>query len=216
LDYRQRSRHRNGALLGCPAIQKNIRQPRIVRKADKPETSICAGFSLSLCSHLRPALPLSLGYLSTCSSGEGSLPWLVVPTFTTLVPVENGFINAANSNLHLEIPLGAASYRQRGGCQNKILLIYDSTFWRISGNSWQAPNFRLVDAGMRVVSTDSTGGISDSRINRSNAHCNWVVRQSCFWTCCIRRCDAVAGLFRVVPDPIFFYSRTSEPGPCTN
>jgi hypothetical protein len=82
-------------------------------------------------------LPLSLGDLSTCSSGEGSLPWLAVPTFTTAVPVENAFINAAHNNLHLEIPWGAASYPQRGGRHNKILLIYDSTFWRISGNSWQ-------------------------------------------------------------------------------
>jgi hypothetical protein len=127
---------------------------------------------LSLCSHLHPALPLSLVYLSSRSSGEGSLPWLAVPTFTTAVPVENAFINAANSNLHLEIPLDATSYPQRGGRQNKILLIYDGAFWWISGNSWQATKFRLVDAGMRVVSTDSAGGISYSRINRSNAHSN--------------------------------------------
>jgi hypothetical protein len=53
---------------------------------------------------------------------------LAVATFTTAVPVENGFFNAANSNLHLEIPWGAASYPQRGGRQNKILLIYDSAF----------------------------------------------------------------------------------------
>ncbi len=64
---------------------------------------------------------------------------------------------------------------------------------------------------MRVVSTDSAGSISYSLINRSNTHCHWIVGQSFYCTCCIRRCEAVAGLFRVVRDPIFFYGRTSEP-----
>jgi len=141
---------------------------------------------------------------------------LAVPTFTSAVPVENGFINAVNRNLNLDIPLGAASYPQRGGRQNKILLVYDNAFWRIGGNSWQATNFGLVDAGVRVVSTDSVGGISYLRIKRSNAHCNWIVGQSFFCTCCICRCEAVAGLFRVVRDPIFFCNRTCEPRPCTN
>jgi hypothetical protein len=34
------------------------------------------------------------------------------PTFTTPSPVEMGFVNLANGNLHLEIPLG--SFRERG------------------------------------------------------------------------------------------------------
>src|SRR5882762_1124856 len=104
----------------------------------------------------------------------------------------------------------------RGGRHNKILLIYDSAFWWISGNSCLATNFGLVGAGMRVVSTDSAGSVSDSLINRSNAHCHWIVGQSFSWTWCIRRCEAVAGPFRVMRDLIFFYSRTSEPRPYTN
>jgi RHS repeat-associated protein len=50
-----------------------------------------------------------------------------VPPFTTTIPVENGFINAANGNLHLEIPLG--SFPQRGGRAVTAVLMYDSTIW---------------------------------------------------------------------------------------
>lgn len=35
-----------------------------------------------------------------------------MPSFTTALPVEMGFTNVANGNLHLEIPLG--SFPQRG------------------------------------------------------------------------------------------------------
>ena len=52
---------------------------------------------------------------------------LGVPPFTTALPVESGFINAANGNLHIEIPLG--SFPQRGGATDKVVLMYDSAFW---------------------------------------------------------------------------------------
>ena len=53
-----------------------------------------------------------------------------IPAFTTAFPVEHGFINLANGNLHLEFPI--ASYAQRGN--SKALharLVYDSRFWTI-------------------------------------------------------------------------------------
>jgi len=51
-----------------------------------------------------------------------------IPAFTTAFPVEHGFINLANGNLHIEIPI--SSYNQRGNV--KALhprLVYDSRFW---------------------------------------------------------------------------------------
>src|SRR6266481_6279356 len=46
------------------------------------------------------------------------------PTFSTRIPVENGFIDASNGRLHLEIPM--ASYPQRAGRQYNVALMYDS------------------------------------------------------------------------------------------
>jgi len=50
-----------------------------------------------------------------------------IPAFTTSFPVENGFINLANGNLHIEIPI--ATYPQRGSIkQMQARLVYDSRF----------------------------------------------------------------------------------------
>lgn len=49
------------------------------------------------------------------------------PTFTAAEPVEVGFVNVANGNLHLEIPLVSAPQRGRLGFTAK--LVYDSRIW---------------------------------------------------------------------------------------
>ncbi len=36
------------------------------------------------------------------------------PTFTTQIPIESGFINVNNGEIHIEIPL--AQHTQRGSC----------------------------------------------------------------------------------------------------
>jgi RHS repeat-associated protein len=69
-----------------------------------------------------------------------------VPTFSVSVPIENGRINIANGNLHLEIPL-EGSFPQRGGGSFQSALMYDSAlwsvhngptkFWEPNGGGWQ-------------------------------------------------------------------------------
>jgi len=60
------------------------------------------------------------------------------PSFSAPEPVELGFVENANGNLHLEFPLG--SFPQRGSSQPYSLrLVYDSHIWQIftgSGSSW--------------------------------------------------------------------------------
>src|ERR1700756_2096883 len=56
-----------------------------------------------------------------------------VPAFATNIPVENGFVNAANGNLHLEIPLG--TFPQRGGSVSRVVLMYDSAIWLSTNDS---------------------------------------------------------------------------------
>lgn len=56
-----------------------------------------------------------------------------VPTFTTAMPVEAGFINLANGNMHLEIPI--ASYPQRGKTSYSARMAFESRVWRINPNA---------------------------------------------------------------------------------
>ncbi|MGH9585787.1 MAG: RHS repeat domain-containing protein [Acidobacteriaceae bacterium] len=63
------------------------------------------------------------------------------PTFSTQIPIENGFINVNNGDIHIEIPL--ATQKQRGRLQLDEKLVYDSRIWKIidnSGYSWQPTN----------------------------------------------------------------------------
>jgi len=62
---------------------------------------------------------------------DNPLETIGVPTFSSMLPVENGSINAANGNLHLEFPL--ATVPQRGGPPLKVSLTYDSSIWNFSG-----------------------------------------------------------------------------------
>src|ERR1700740_800556 len=63
------------------------------------------------------------------------------PTFSTQIPIENGFINVNNGDIHIEIPL--ATHAQRGRLPLAERLIYDSRIWKIVHNSsysWQPTN----------------------------------------------------------------------------
>lgn len=91
-----------------------------------------------------------------------------VPPFTTSLPIENGFINAANGDLHLEIPLG--SFSQRGGGTDKIMLMYDSAIWFPSGNVWVPTN--VTNGGWRIVTSGDTGGVQSTQTNTG-----WCSRQ---------------------------------------
>ena len=81
-----------------------------------------------------------------------------IPSFTTSEPVEAGFINLANGNLHLEIPL--ASYPQRGSLGYSLVAVYDSRIWKKVGTSWQPTNVPNSQAGWRVVVTANTGTVT--------------------------------------------------------
>jgi len=90
-----------------------------------------------------------------------------IQPYTTALPVENGFIDAATGRLHLEIPL--ANVPQRSGSQFKAALIYDSN---ITGNGYgfgtgyanvQIPNNESLTpsvTGWRLVTSADSGSIS--------------------------------------------------------
>ncbi len=89
---------------------------------------------------------------------------LGLPPFTTALPVESGFINAATGNLHIEIPLG--SFPERGGATDKVVLMYDSAFWTpyyswYTGSIWEPINVYTGGppgaAGWRLVTSGDQG-----------------------------------------------------------
>jgi len=124
--------------------------------------AICAGFRSPFRSwrQCRAFLLLSftclLGPSARSLKAQGYLENIGMPTFTTALPVENGFINAANGNLHIEIPL--ASYPQRGGRQFNVNLVYDSAIWRRISNSWQPTNISSSMGGWRLITSGDQGG----------------------------------------------------------
>jgi len=64
------------------------------------------------------------------------------PAYTTALPVELGFINAGNGDLHLAIPL--VSSPQSGKRQFSAALVYDSNIWK-PGGSWAHTNVLAAD-----------------------------------------------------------------------
>lgn len=132
---------------------------------------------------------LLLGASGIPAMAQSYLQNIGVPSFTTKLPVENGFINAANGNLHLEIPLG--SFPQRAGSPDKIVMMYDSAIWTTAGGSWQPTN--VTDSfggnnalgGWRVVTSREAGFFTDGQTE--SGYCTqmndyyWVTYSPWIW-----------------------------------
>lgn len=80
------------------------------------------------------------------------------PAFTTAEPVELGFLNLGNGNLHQQIGLG--SFPQRGARPLSAAFVYDSRIWQVlnfgNGNIWQPTNVGS-QGGWRFVTTADPG-----------------------------------------------------------
>lgn len=111
------------------------------------------GIVLVLCWLVAPSLLNAQTYLENIG----------VPSFSTTVPVEDGRINLANGNLHLEIPIGA--YPQRGNATDKLVLMYDSAIWFPNQGKWSPTNISYGfganapwgQGGWRLVTSGDTG-----------------------------------------------------------
>src|ERR1041384_4809640 len=79
------------------------------------------------------------------------------PTFTTALPIEMGFTNVANGNLHIEIAL--ASFPQRGSLSYNARLVYDSLIWKITSNAWQPTNVANSMGGWRLITGGEPGTV---------------------------------------------------------
>src|ERR1700720_4559573 len=97
------------------------------------------------------------------------------PRYTTAVPVELGFVNAGNGDLHIQIPVG--SYAQRGKVSYVANLIYDSHIWWdefISANDylWEPTNIPTSWGGWRFETSASPGTVTYAILpNQANNTC---------------------------------------------
>lgn len=81
------------------------------------------------------------------------------PTYTTAEPVELGFVNASNGNLHMEIPVG--SFPQRGERAITYKFVYDSRIWYLnSGTTWDPNTVGLPWAGWRFINSAGIGAVN--------------------------------------------------------
>jgi RHS repeat-associated protein len=88
------------------------------------------------------------------------------PQFSTQIPIENGFINVNNGDIHIEIPL--ATNAQRGHLKLNERLIYDSRIWKLVSNggiSWQPTNVPNSMGGWVFSSGVQAGTYSYSMIS---------------------------------------------------
>lgn len=99
--------------------------------------------------------------------GFGSYPWSVP------LPVPGGYVDAANGNLHMEIPI--ASIAERGRVPYVAKLVYDSHIWQqvtTSGaTSWQptnVPSLPTTWGGWRLITSAGTGsGVTHTLVNET-------------------------------------------------
>lgn len=83
------------------------------------------------------------------------------PSFSSQIPVQNGFIDLNNGNLHIELSL--VSHPQRGALQLNERLVYDSRIWQMVSNgsqSWQPTNVPNSSGGWRFTTGLETGTTS--------------------------------------------------------
>jgi RHS repeat-associated protein len=113
-----------------------------------------------LCTFVVLALAFGATVAVAQSSGDYSLQ-VGSPQFATVEPVELGFVNAANGDLHLEIPL--VSLPGRGTLGFTAKLVYDSRIWEASAGVWHPDNVSIIAPGAQGgwrLSTSASGYIT--------------------------------------------------------
>lgn len=92
------------------------------------------------------------------------------PVWGINIPIENGFINVANGNLHMEIPIG--SQPQRGSLPLTETLIYDSRIWAVV-NTGTSLSFQPNSTnGWALGGTAIAGSAATQSIVNESVPCN--------------------------------------------
>jgi RHS repeat-associated protein len=104
----------------------------------------------------------SLIFLWSVAEGQDYQLQTGSPVFSVLQPVPHGFVNLANGNLHVEIPLVSAP--QRGTLPFSMSLVYDSRIWQVVnvGGSliWKPTNIPNSWGGWRLTTSADPGTVT--------------------------------------------------------
>jgi YD repeat-containing protein len=113
-----------------------------------------------------------------CQNDQSYLNDTGSPAYAVTIPVENGYIDVSNGNLHLEFPF--ASPPQRGAVSLTEKLVYDSRIWMFSpfgthgSYHWWPYNVYGSDpsaGGWRFVNGAATGQISLAETSYTSNQC---------------------------------------------
>ena len=141
------------------------------------------------------ALLWLLGPSSALMMGQDYTNAIGIPPFTQQLPVESGFINANNGDLHLEIPLG--SFPERAGRQFKAVLMYDSMIWdcplgycnpynTTDGNGWSGTDSATYSGWRLVTSAHEGRGAYSANdrecvVGRNDYGVGQITREGFYW-----------------------------------
>jgi YD repeat-containing protein len=113
-------------------------------------------------------------------SAQDYLQAVGAPVFTSAEPVELGFVNASNGNLHLEIPV--ASFPQRGLPPLSYKFVYDSRIWVQSGGSAWVPNATSTSwLGWRFVTSADMGTINNNSTVKTCSTGGDTIQNGFYW-----------------------------------
>jgi hypothetical protein len=92
------------------------------------------------------------------------------PVWGINIPIENGFINVANGNVHMEIPIG--SQPQRGSLPLTEKLVYDSRIWAVV-NTGTSLSFQPSSTnGWALGGTAIAGSAATQSVVSESVSCN--------------------------------------------
>lgn len=119
---------------------------------------------------LMPIIPLFAAMATTSADAQNSYLYSTGnPTWGVNIPIEDGFINVANGNVHIEIPVG--SEPQRGGSTYTESLVYDSRIWQIVSNG-TSYGFQPNGGGWTFGGSLNGGQVEEGNIVSSSVSCS--------------------------------------------
>jgi RHS repeat-associated protein len=108
------------------------------------------------------AVLLSCLALTRTAAAQSYVDATGVPTFATTQPVELGFVDVSNGNLHLDVSIASAPQRGQK-LKFSAKLVYDSRIWKIVDNGtsqvWQPVNVPNGQAGWRYHNGLGSGSV---------------------------------------------------------
>ena len=109
-------------------------------------------------------------FSSSLAAQNNYLEQLGPPPMGAIVPVELGYINLTNGNLHLEVPLGG--FRQRGKLPYTAKLVYDSRIWVPMLAS--ATSSQITFRPFNLLAVHPSAGWRLEITNDPNFHANYI------------------------------------------